>query len=107
MPDENKHRKLHRSLVDRILTGEGEAAAADRASAFAGTGLPPAVQPLIDKIVDGPTRVTDADVAAAEAAGYSEDQLFELVVCAAVGRSSRLYHSGLAALDAATDGRAD
>ena len=45
-----------------------------------------------------PTQVTDADFAAARAAGFSEDQLFELVICAAVGQSARLYDTGLAAL---------
>jgi alkylhydroperoxidase/carboxymuconolactone decarboxylase family protein YurZ len=42
--------------------------------------------------------VTDGDVAAALAAGFTEDQLFELMLCAAVGESSRLYQAGLAAL---------
>ena len=37
----------------------------------------------------------------------SEDQLFELVVCAAVGQSTRLYEAGLAVLAEATvDGKA-
>jgi hypothetical protein len=42
-------------------------------------------------------QVSGADFTAAEAAGFSEDQLFELVVCAAVGQSARLYDAGLAA----------
>jgi hypothetical protein len=40
----------------------------------------------------------DADFAAARAAGFTEDELFELVICAAVGQSARLYDAGLAAL---------
>jgi hypothetical protein len=32
------------------------------------------------------------------ASGFSEDQLFELVICAAVGQSAWLYEAGLAAL---------
>jgi hypothetical protein len=46
--------------------------------------------------------VTEADFAAAKASGLSEDQLFELVVCAAVGQSTRQYEAGLAALAEAT-----
>jgi hypothetical protein len=38
----------------------------------------------------------------AKASGFSEDQLFELVICAAVGQSARLYEAGLAALAEAT-----
>jgi hypothetical protein len=43
-------------------------------------------------------QVTEADFAAAQAAGFTEDQLFELVVCAAVGQSARMYDAGLVAL---------
>jgi alkylhydroperoxidase family enzyme len=53
---------------------------------------------LIDKVATRPTQVTDADFAAAKASGFSEDQLFELVISAAVGQSARLYEAGLAAL---------
>jgi alkylhydroperoxidase family enzyme len=54
-----------------------------------------------------PTQVTDADFAAARAAGFSEDELFELVICAAVGQSARLYDAGLAALADAVAGEED
>jgi alkylhydroperoxidase family enzyme len=57
------------------------------------------VDTLVDKVVNRPDEVTDADFAAAEASGLSEDQLFEVVVCAAAGQSERLYAAGLAALD--------
>ena len=53
---------------------------------------------LIDKVALRPTQVTEADFTAAKAAGFSEDQLFELVICAAVGHSTRLYEAGLAAV---------
>jgi alkylhydroperoxidase/carboxymuconolactone decarboxylase family protein YurZ len=59
---------------------------------------------LISKVATRPTEVTDSDFAAAQAAGSSEDELFELVICAAVGQSGRLYDAGLAALaDAVAD----
>jgi len=59
---------------------------------------------LIGKVASSPAQVTDADFAAAKASGFSEDQLFELVVSAAVGQSARLYEAGLAALAEATAG---
>lgn len=102
MPDEDKKRVAHRALVDRVLTGEGTASAADRARAFGNADVPPPLQTLIGKVATTPTLVTDADFAAAKAAGFSEDQLFELVVCAAVGQSTRQYEAGLAALAEAT-----
>jgi len=102
VPDEDKKRALHRALVDRVLNGENRASAQHRARAFRNEGLSPALDALIGKVATRPTQVTEADFAAAKASGFSEDQLFELVICAAVGQSARLYEAGLAALAEAT-----
>jgi hypothetical protein len=102
VPDEDKKRAAHRALVDRVLTGEGRASAEQRARAFSNADLPPPLRALIGKVATRPAQVTDADFAAAKASGFTEDQLFELVVCAAVGQSARLYAAGLAALAEAT-----
>ncbi|MFA1550564.1 hypothetical protein [Actinomadura chokoriensis] len=108
MPDEGKKRAAHRALVDRVLNGEGRASAEQRARAFVNDGLAPPLDALIDKIANRPAQVTVADLAAVTASGCTEDQLFELVVCAAVGQSARLYEAGLAALAEATGtGRPD
>jgi alkylhydroperoxidase family enzyme len=108
VPDEDKKRAAHRALVDRVLSGEGRASSEQRARAFAGDGLPPPLDALIGKVADRPAQVTAEDLAAAKASGCTEDQLFELVVCAAVGQSARLYEAGLAALAEATvKGRPD
>jgi hypothetical protein len=97
--DEDTKRAAHRALVDRVLNGEGRASAELRAGAFGNAALlPPPLDALAGKVVTRPAQVTDADFAAAKAAGYSEDQLFELAICAAVGQSARLYEAGLAAL---------
>lgn len=102
MPDEDKTRAAHRVLVDRILHGEGRASAEQRARAFSNDGLSPPLNALIGKVATRPAQVTEADFAAAKAAGCREDELFELVICAAVGQSARLYEAGLAALAEAT-----
>jgi hypothetical protein len=102
VPDEDKKQAAHRALVDRVLNGEGRAAADQRTRAFRNDGLTPPLQALIGKVATSPAQVTDADFAAAQASGCSEDQLFELVICAAVGQSARLYEAGLAALAEAT-----
>jgi hypothetical protein len=100
--DEGKERAAYRALVDRVLNGDGRAPAEQRARAFGNDGLAPPLDALIDKVASRPAQVTDADFAAAKASGFSEDQLFELVICAAVGQSTRLYEAGLAALAEAT-----
>jgi hypothetical protein len=105
VPDEDKKRAAHRALVDRVLNGAGWAPAQQRAQAFSNEGLPSPLEALIGKVATRPAEVTEADFAAAKASGSSEDQLFELVICAAVGQSTRLYEAGLAALAEATANR--
>ena len=107
MPDEDSKRAAFRALEDRVLNGEGRASREQRARAFGNDGLQPPLDELVGKVASRPAQVTDADFAAAKAAGCTEDELFELVVCAAVGQSARLYDAGLAALAEATgDGEA-
>ena len=107
MPDEDKKRVLHRALVDRILNGEGRASPEQRACAFSDAGLSAPLSTLIGKVFMSPTQITEADFAAARAAGFTEDEVFELVICAAVGQSARLYDAGLAALADAVAGEED
>ena len=92
----------HEQLVKRILDGDGTAGREDRRAAFANHGVPPAARALVDKVVNNAYKVTDEDVAEAKAAGLAEDAIFELVVCAAIGQSTRQLDSALVALDAAT-----
>jgi hypothetical protein len=105
--DEDSKRAAHRALVDRVLTAEGRTSAQQRARAFGNDALPPPLDVLIGKVATSPAQITDADFAAAKAAGFTEDELFELVVCAAVGQAARLYDAGLQALAEATAGGED
>ena len=89
---------LVKAFEQRILTGRGMAAPDLRAKAFEDSDLPEPLATLVDKVARRSFQVTDGDFAAALAAGFTEDQLFELVICAAVGESSRMYQAGLAAL---------
>jgi hypothetical protein len=106
LTDDGK-RAAHRALEDRILNGEGSASPEQRARAFGNAGLAPPLDELLGKVATRPAEVTDADFAAARAAGFSDDALFELVICAAVGQSARLYDAGLAALAEAVTGGGD
>jgi hypothetical protein len=101
---EDRKRAAFRALQDRIVTGAGRAPAEQRARAFSNAGLAPPLGRLISKVAARPAEITDADFAAARAAGCTEDELFELVTCAAVGQSARLYDAGLAALAGALAG---
>ena len=71
---------------DELIAALREAAKPDRAA-------PPELAGYLDKVRTGAFRVTDADVEALKDAGFSDDEIFEQTVAAAVG-------AGLARLDA-------
>src|SRR5215469_6211192 len=94
--------QARKTLVARILEGDGKASRAQRRAAFDNAGLAKPLNALIDKVTKHAYQVTDEDIAAARASGLSEDQIFEMVVCAAIGQASRQHDKALAALKAAT-----
>ena len=102
MPAEDQKRSIHNLLVNRILQGPGRAPPDQRASAFENANLPEPLRLLLAKVAIKSAQVTDADFATALKGGFTDDQLFELVICAAVGQSTRQYEAGLAALAEAT-----
>jgi alkylhydroperoxidase family enzyme len=98
VPTTDKKRTAHQILVTRVLEGDGRASRAERRAAFDNTGLAEPLRTLIDKVAKRPTQVTEKDVANVEASGLSEDQIFELVICAAIGQATRQYETALEAL---------
>ena len=96
------YEQLYHDLLNRILKGKGDSSQEQRQAAFNNAGLSEPLSTLINKVAHHAYQVTDSDVASAKAAGSSEDQLFELIICGAAGQASRQYESGLAALAEAT-----
>jgi hypothetical protein len=94
-------RPSRKALVRRILEGAGKASLLDRRAAFNSSGLAEPLGTLADKVARYAFRVTDEDIAATTASGLNEDQVFEIIVCAAVGQATRQYDTALAALEAA------
>ena len=94
--------RARKALITRILEGDGKASRAQRLAAFDHTGFSEPMNTLIDKVVKQAYRVTDGDIGVAKASGLSEDQIFEIVVCAAVGQAARQHDTALAALEVAT-----
>jgi alkylhydroperoxidase family enzyme len=95
-------RQARKALASRILEGDGKASSSERRAAFNNSGLAKPAATLVDKVAKHADRVTNEDIAAARDSGLSEDQVFEIVVCAAIGEASRQYDTALAALQAAT-----
>ena len=102
MPNDDKaagFSHLYDGLVSQVLNGEGQSSKTDRKAAFNNAGLAEPLKTLIDKTANQAYKVSDKDIEAVKQSGVSEDQIFELVICAAVGQSSRQYKNALSALD--------
>ncbi len=98
--------KARKAVIARILDGDGEASHAQRRAAFDNAAQGEPLATLIRKLTKRASEITDEDVAAARASGLSEDQIFEIVVCAAVGQATRQHDAALAALESARSGHA-
>lgn len=95
---------LRQVLVNRIVAGPGRASVDARRAAFDGQAYDPRTDALVARVAQHAWTVGDADVAQPLTSGLGEDHVFEVVVCAAVGQSTRQLETALAALDAATSG---
>ena len=82
-----------------VVDGPGSTSAAVRRDVASGQP-PPELAVLVQKIRDRPYAVTDADVDVLRTR-YSEDQLFELMIAAAVGAARHRLEAALAAVEGA------
>jgi hypothetical protein len=94
------HAGLRDQVLQRVLQGAGESDPATRSAAAEGSGVPTDLQALVDKIHRHAYRVTDEDIALLQAT-YGDDQMFEIIVSAALGASRKRLLAGLEALDEA------
>lgn len=91
------------AVVDRVLLGPGTTGPDARRAAFDNEGVDERARALVAKVARNAWKVTDEDVASTKAAGMPEDDIFELVVSAALGQATRQLTSARAALDAAME----
>lgn len=91
---------LRESVVATVVNGEGHSDSDVRRAAFDGDGVPEQLQTLVTKVHRHAYKVTDEEVAAAQAA-YGDDQMFEIIVSAALGASHKRLVAGLRALEEA------
>jgi hypothetical protein len=73
-----------RELVAAVAHGPGVLPPGVRESLVVGTAPPEGLSDFVAKVADGGLAVTDEDVAALLAAGYTEDAVFECLVAVAV-----------------------
>lgn len=75
------------SVFDRVRLGAGQ--------------VPEAWAGLVEKIAERPWSVNDEDFTQLFAAGFSEDQVYELLLAAATGAGMRRVDAGLRAMEEA------
>ena len=97
---------LH-DLERAVLAGPAHLPAAVCEAAATLGPVPEAVGAYVEKVAHRAVDVTDADVDALRAAGYSEDAIFELTVATAMGAGMRRLRAGMAALKGERAGEAD
>jgi hypothetical protein len=94
------HANLRDVVLHSVLEGPGETRPALRKSVAEATFVPKDLKALVDKIHRHAYKVTDEDIAKPQAK-YGDDQMFEIVVSAALGASQIRLMAGLEALDQA------
>jgi hypothetical protein len=94
---DDRHGALHRATHEAALRGPGRTTPALREAVARGEG-PDELRVLVDKIRRHAYQVTDEDLDGLRAR-YSEDQLFEVVVAAAIGAADERRKAALRALE--------
>jgi hypothetical protein len=87
-----------KQLKEMVLSGPGTLDPVVRQAANLAADLPDALDPYVQKVVRHAYKVTDEDITVLRQAGYSDDQIFEVTVSAALGAGLVRLESGLAAL---------
>jgi hypothetical protein len=90
-------------LVSAVTAGPGRLDRQLRLQAFQGHAMPAEIAGYAAKVRDRAYTVTDDDVRAVVAAGWSEDEVFELTVALALGAGHLRLRAAADALDAARD----
>lgn len=90
--------RFRKQTIERVLHGPGTTSGDARRAAFDNRGISTAAD-LIDKVAANAWNVTDDDIAAAKRAGLDDDQIFELVVAAALGQATRQLDAALAVVE--------
>jgi hypothetical protein len=92
----------HVTAIDRVrraaIEARGVTDAPLRRAVYDAAAQPPPLGSYLDKVRDQAWTITDEDIGALQATGYSEDAILELTIAAAAGAAGRRYDAALRAL---------
>lgn len=94
------HANLRDKVLKSVLDGPGESNPALRNTVAVGKAIPAELHVLVEKIHRHAYKVTDEDIKRLQAK-YGDDQMFEIIVSAALGASRNRLLAGMKALDEA------
>jgi hypothetical protein len=97
---QDPHEAGRRLIEDAVLRGPGHVDARLREAVAARRDVPDDLRALVDKVALHAYKVTDEDFAALKGR-YTDDELFEIVVSAALGTAQERLRAGLRALQQA------
>ena len=94
------YESMFKQLTETVLCGPGELDPEVRKAASQNEKIPGALGPYVQRVVERAYTVTDQDITVLREDGYSEDQIFEATVSAALGAGLVRLKSGIGALRA-------
>ncbi|KZS64745.1 hypothetical protein A4G28_12560 [Mycobacterium ostraviense] len=97
----DRYPRLREKLRHAVLDAPADTDPAVRHAAYHGDDLPEPLQAYVDKLRRHAYRVQDSDIERMRRAGYSEDQIFEVTIAAALGAGDSRRCAGMSALNEA------
>ncbi len=101
MSIQSRYPRQHKKLRYAVLDAPATADATLRLAAYCGEGLAEPLSGYVEKLRRYAYRVQDSDIERVHGAGYSEDQIFEVTIAAALGAGDVRLRVGLSALNEA------
>lgn len=92
------HARKLQHLVERILKGPGTLDVDVRRAIADDIGVAGALAAYVETVARRPYEISDSDIEELRRAGYSEDQIFEATISAALAAGLRRLEAGLGAL---------
>lgn len=89
--------EARQALLAQVKEQPGHTTPESRLSAFNDAGMSNSLEALVHKIHHYPYKVNDEDIAALRCT-FTDDELFEVIVCAALGGAEKRLQAGLRAL---------
>jgi len=94
----NVHAAEVEALTSAVLGECGATDPSTRDAAFHAGSLPPSLEAFVEQVRHDSATIADSDIARLRTNGYSDDDIFEITIAAALGAAVRRLDAGLRAM---------